>query len=164
MVYLSLRHYASGTFHKVMADLGHVSKTSMSYILRDVSECIASKANKYISFPIDNEKLNQIKSDFYNMAKFPQVVGAIDGSLISIRCPAGPDEKKFVGRKSEHHTINIQAIVDSNRRFLNVIAKFSGSTNDSYIWNACELKHYFDEGIIDGILLVINLFISLLFI
>jgi len=43
--------------------------------------------------------------------------------------------------------------VDSNKKFLNVSAKFAGSTNDSYIWNASDLKVYFDNGTINGILL-----------
>ena len=52
------------------------------------------------------------------------------------------------------HSINIQGVCDAELKFLNIIAKWPGSTHDSFIWNNCALKEMFEDGTIsDGWLL-----------
>ena len=59
------------------------------------------------------------------------VDGAIDGSHIPMIAPS-IDKYAYVIRK-QHHSINMQAICDSNLIFQNVVATWSGSHHDSFI-------------------------------
>jgi hypothetical protein len=52
---------------------------------------------------------------FHSIAQFPNVIGAIDGTLIPIQGLSGAEEPNFVCRKG-YHAINVQAVADHNLR------------------------------------------------
>ncbi|XP_062608636.1 putative nuclease HARBI1 [Saccostrea cucullata] len=85
-----------------------------------------------IKFPVTANELRHVKSEFYDIAKFPNCVGAIDGTLIPIKGMSGPQEPAFVCRKN-FHALNIQAVTDSNMRFLQINTCFPGATHDSFV-------------------------------
>lgn len=58
-----------------------------------------------------------MKEGFYAIAHFPNVVGAIDGTLIPIRGMNGEDEPVYVCRKN-FHALNVQGVVDANMRYI----------------------------------------------
>ncbi|ESO99696.1 hypothetical protein LOTGIDRAFT_173581 [Lottia gigantea] len=68
-----------------------------------------------ILFPNDTEELRRIKEEFYDMAQVPNVVGAIDGTLIPIQGMSSDDEHVYVCRKG-FHSLNIKAVVDAKMR------------------------------------------------
>ncbi|XP_072166060.1 putative nuclease HARBI1 [Diadema setosum] len=74
----------------------------------------------------------------------PNTLGCIDCTHIPLRAPS-ENEHTFVNRKGRH-TMNIQAIVDSKMRFLNVVAKWPGSTHDAFIWESCNVLEDFRMG------------------
>ncbi|CAG4958262.1 unnamed protein product [Colias eurytheme] len=78
---LTLRFYALGTMLISVADFVGVSKTSACRIVRDISFAIAKLYKKYIYMHSDTEQ------DFYNVARFPRVLGALDGTHIRIQSP-----------------------------------------------------------------------------
>nr|XP_022309101.1 putative nuclease HARBI1 [Crassostrea virginica] len=72
-----------------------------------------------------------------NVADFPNVVGAIDGTLIPILGMSSDDEHVFVSRKG-FHAINMQGIVTTDLKFTNIVCKYGGSAHDAYILaNSC---------------------------
>jgi hypothetical protein len=78
--------------------------------------------------------------DFYNIAGFPNVIGSIDGTHVAIKTPSF-EEHVFVKRKNVH-SINVMDVCNANLKFLNLIAKWPGSTHDSFVWSnstLCEL-------------------------
>ena len=68
------------------------------------------------------------------MAKFeedyriPQIVGAIDGSHIEINAPSEIKEDYY--NRKQHYSVNLQAIVDSNLKFMNVSVGYPASIHD----------------------------------
>ncbi|XP_018314287.1 putative nuclease HARBI1 isoform X3 [Mycetomoellerius zeteki] len=84
---LTLRFYATGTFQDTIADFGGIHKSTMCRIIKKVTTAIASLRPQYINFPNTNQSLRQTKEKFYNIACFPRVVGAIDGTHIKILSP-----------------------------------------------------------------------------
>ena len=44
------------------------------------------------------------------------------------------------------HSINIQAICDSNLKFIDIVAKWPGSTHDAFIWRQSEINHQIESG------------------
>jgi hypothetical protein len=54
-------------------------------------------------------ELRKVKDGFHGITNFPNVVGAIVGTLIPIQGMAGEDEPSFICRKG-FHAINVQAV------------------------------------------------------
>ncbi|XP_052233277.1 putative nuclease HARBI1 [Dreissena polymorpha] len=70
----------------------------------------------------------------------PNVIGAVDGTLIPIIAPSEAEEV-YVCRKG-YHAINVQAVVDHEMRFTDVVAQWPGSVHDSTIMENCALKQW----------------------
>lgn len=81
-ILLTLRFYALGTMLVAVGDYIGVSKSAASRIVRDVSQAIARLYPKYIYVHSNTTE------DFYNIARFPRVLGAIDGTHILMQSPS----------------------------------------------------------------------------
>ena len=56
------------------------------------------RANDFIKFPKTEAETRQAMQEFLNISRFPQVVGALDGSHIPIKAPKD-DPNEYVNRK-----------------------------------------------------------------
>jgi len=110
-VMVALRFYATGSFQLVNADVHRLSRSSVSNITRDVTQCLNRVSNQYIKMPTDQVELNTNMQGFHNIADFPNV-RAIDGTHIRIKSPS-EDEHLYVNRKN-YHSVNVQGVCDSN--------------------------------------------------
>ncbi|XP_056435275.1 putative nuclease HARBI1 [Gadus chalcogrammus] len=144
----AVRFYATGSFLNTVGDTLGLSKASVSRVVHRVSSTLSDKLPK---FPTQPAELNSIKRGFFNVARFPNVIGAIDGTHVRIQAPSD-HEHLFVNRKG-YHSLNIQAVCDSNLKFLNCVARWPGSCHDSRVLQNSQLYQAFEDGIIDGILL-----------
>jgi len=83
----------------------------------------------------------------------PFVIGAIDCTHIHVRPTDVPDKELFRNRKGKL-SLNCQAVVDADLRFLNLVTRWPGSVHDSRIFRTSELYASFETNEIDyGILL-----------
>lgn len=79
-----MRFYATGSHLLSAADFSGISKTSSHRIIHRVSAAIARLRPRYIKFPmLEDEIKKQIK--FFNIARFPRVVGCIDCTHIKVQ-------------------------------------------------------------------------------
>lgn len=74
----ALRFYATGCFQGTIGDLSGVSTATVNRIVHKVSRAIASLRRDYIVFPETNEEIRRTQRMFFQKAKFPRVIGAID--------------------------------------------------------------------------------------
>ena len=112
----TLRLLAKGDYLSEVSDVHGISISSASRIISDVCNAVCTNMNNNV-FPSTNEELRKVKDGFHSIANFPNVVGAIDGTLIPIQGMAGEDEPSFICRKG-FHAINVQAVVDSELRYV----------------------------------------------
>lgn len=61
-------------------------QTTVSRIIKKVSYAIASLAPNYIIMPNQDEYL-RTQNDSYSIARFPRVIGCVDGTHIKIQSP-----------------------------------------------------------------------------
>ena len=87
--------------------------------------------SRYIRCPYTVGEQANIKRQFAAMSGFPNVIGAIDCTHVAIRAPS-ENEFIYVNRKNVH-TINVQIICTSSMVFTNLVARWPGSTHDSFI-------------------------------
>jgi hypothetical protein len=117
----ALRFYSQGAFFRATGDCINISKSSQSRCVYNVSEALSLKVNQFVKFP--KTELSSMKHRFYAIKQMPNVIGAIDGT--QIMTPKKDIESDYVNRKNRH-SINVQAIADSNLEFINVVAKYPG--------------------------------------
>jgi hypothetical protein len=108
--------------------------------------------NRCIQFPYTIWEQANIKRQFAAMSGFPNVIGAIDCTHIAIRAPH-ENEFIFVNRKHVH-SINVQVICEANMILTNVVARWPGSTHDSFIVMHSSVGNRLEAGAVrDGWLL-----------
>ena len=101
-------------------------------------------APNFIYMPSNSNEILRTKKEFCEVAGFPGVIGCIDGSHIPIIAPH-QDKFAYVNSK-KFHSVNIQGICDANLVFLDVVAKWPGSSHDSFILQASQVNDDFDQG------------------
>ncbi|XP_062588934.1 putative nuclease HARBI1 [Saccostrea cucullata] len=86
---------------------------------------------------------NDITRPTRRICGFPNVIGAIDGTHVGIKSPSF-EEHVFVNRKN-YHSINTMAVCDAKLKFINIVAKWPGSSHDSFVWNNSTLCQLFEN-------------------
>ncbi|KAJ8959561.1 hypothetical protein NQ317_000754 [Molorchus minor] len=84
---LTLRYFATGSMLVVVGDFCGIHKSTASRIVKKVSEAIASLRDRFINFPEDPHEIDRICTKFYEVARFPRVIGTIDCTHIKIPSP-----------------------------------------------------------------------------
>ncbi|KAH7941454.1 hypothetical protein HPB49_013820 [Dermacentor silvarum] len=65
--------------------------------------------------------------------KIPSTIGCVDGSYISIRCPAGKVRSVY-GNRHHYPSVTLQGICDNKKRFLDVSTGAPSKMHDSRIF------------------------------
>ncbi|GFY54760.1 nuclease HARBI1 [Trichonephila inaurata madagascariensis] len=94
-----------------IADLFDVSQPTVCRVVHRVSEAIASLLPDFIHLPVNREECKTVSRKFFNIAGFPKVIGALDGTFVRIVSPGGEDAER------------------------NVVARWPGSAHDSTVFN-----------------------------
>lgn len=82
---LTIRFYATGQFYVATGDFGGIHKTTAGRIIKRVTNALVTLRERLIKFPEDEEGKREIKAGFYGLARFPNVIGAVDGTHIPIQ-------------------------------------------------------------------------------
>lgn len=123
----------------ICSEMFAIGRSTVSRVLREVVHAINDSLRHEIMWPT-GDRLRETQTKFSNLCGLPGVVGAIDGTHIAISKPAvgAPDYFYF---KSGGYTVNCQAVVDSDKRFLDLYVGMPGSTNDSRMLRRSSLYH-----------------------
>lgn len=149
----------SGTTQWMVGGNAGTSQPSTSRIIEAASNALIVKRREFIKFPTARNALAENKQGFHEIAGFPNIIGAIDGTQCAIKAPS-QNEPAFVCRKG-FHSINVQIVTNPKFEIIDIVAKWPGSTHDSFIWNNCGLKAYLgrtaSSGWLIGIIGIITL-------
>ena len=88
--------FAIGHFQGTDGDLTQVSQPSVSRIIKRILIAIAQNRHQF-EFGLTN--LTKAKLDFFEYADLPNIVDAIDGTLIKIVNPGGKNAEIYRWRK-----------------------------------------------------------------
>ena len=148
----TLRYLGTNAHQLVIADSLGLSQKTVSNCFTKVVGLLADMAPRFITFPADVASQRQTQAEFAQVAGFPGVLGCLDCTHVRLISPTDENKAQFYCRKG-YPSLNVQAVCDSRRRFINVVAKWPGSCHDSFIvrqsavWTAFEAGH---TGIILG--------------
>ena len=151
-VITTLRYLVTGKMQLCSGDDIGMTQQSVSKVITQTLDALTAPPAPFIArcikFPQLQDEIRQRQAKFREIANFPGVVGAIDGTHIRIVAPR-EHEAEYINRKN-YHSLNIQVVFDARYRILDVVSKWPGSVHDSRIWNECGLKRGFENGSVPG--------------
>ncbi|KAL2087184.1 hypothetical protein ACEWY4_018243 [Coilia grayii] len=128
----ALRFYATGSYYEVLGDGLGLSRASLSRAVTAVTDVLLLHLAERMSFPSTPEDIRRVNQGFHAIAGLPRVIGAIDGTLVPIATPSthGP---RYICCKG-YAAINAMVVCSAEGEFLDVVARWPGSTHDAFIW------------------------------
>ncbi|CAK1580190.1 unnamed protein product [Parnassius mnemosyne] len=81
----TLRYYATNNSQLTIGDFSRLSTPTAHKIIHRVSAAMASLNHEYIKFPNTQQEIRQNQREFYGIARFPRVIGAMDCTHIRTR-------------------------------------------------------------------------------
>lgn len=146
MVLTTLRFLATGSFLQVVGDFGGIHKSTASRKICMVLEEIAQLGQQFIKMPRTEAEMNSERQGFFNIARLPRCIGALDCTHIKIESPGGAIGENFRNRKG-FFSYNVQAICSSDLKFQNIVCRWPGSAHDSNIFRNSRVRNDFENGI-----------------
>jgi len=141
---LALNFYANGSFLRVAGDFGGISIPTASRTVARVSRAIAALRPRYIKMPKGDEA-TEIKQAFYNIARFPRCIGALDCTHVKIQSPGGHNAEIFRNRK-QFFSLNVQTVADPFLKVRDIVVRWPGSCHDSHIFRNSALYTSLETG------------------
>lgn len=126
-ILITLRYFATASYHLVTADFYGVSESSVCNIVRIVSDKIAQLAEQFIKMPSTDEEIENNKLSFFSIAGMPSIIGAIDGTLIKIQKVGGVQNKTDFFSRKQFYCLNVQVVSDAQARILDIVARWPGT-------------------------------------
>lgn len=142
---LTLRYLATGKMQLCNGDDMGVSQPTVSRAISVTLQSLSSDrmVQQFIRFPVQADQIRRNQEHFFQVAGFPGIVGAIDGTHVQIIAPS-VDENEFINRH-HYHSINVQVVFDASYKILDIVAKWPGSTHDSRILRESGLHVLFEN-------------------
>ena len=121
----------NGFYHDIGGHHG-IHRTTVHRVVHRVKDQILALEERdetsVINFP---QNLLSVAREFKEIANFPAVVGAIDGSKVIV-CPPKDDEDAYVDRKS-NHSLTLQIVAGPNFYIYDSVSNCPGKMHDSRV-------------------------------
>ncbi|OWY98698.1 Nuclease HARBI1 [Phytophthora megakarya] len=126
-----------------------VSRTSFTRLLSELEPHIYKQTTNFGEHLSAEVRLVfifllRLAMEFEEGYGIPGCVGALDGCQIPIAHPAMKNSRKFFNRKG-FYSLNMSAIVDRNRRFLDIDVKWPGSVGDNRVFSNSTVGRVYEE-------------------
>ncbi|XP_066601197.1 putative nuclease HARBI1 [Prorops nasuta] len=125
-----------------VCDRFNLCKSTVWKCVFNTSYVLQNHVNDYIKWPQYRE-LMQNQNNFQEVSNFPGIVGVIDGCHIRISAPINYPNS-YINRKG-YHSIILQGICDSKRKFIDVFIGYCGSVHDARVWQYSHIKELIDN-------------------
>ncbi|CAI6356321.1 unnamed protein product [Macrosiphum euphorbiae] len=113
------------TVMRIVAQVFNCSESSFFVVFNRVVEFLLNILPSIIKMPTSNDDKIQCAYEFQQIAGIPDVLGAIDGSYISIRKPKHKIRSTYFNR---HHdcSLTLQGICNAKKKFVDVFTETPG--------------------------------------
>ena len=123
--------------YRTIANLFGVSRSFVCKCVKDVCAAVVNRLQStFVFFPKEHE-LENIINTYKRKWGFPACVGALDGTHIPIIAPA-QNHADYVSRKG-YHSVVMQAVVDCNYLFRDIVDGWPGSVHDARVLSNSEI-------------------------
>lgn len=129
-IYLFIWYMSNTLTFRQLANLFGISKSASWNTIVRVSSWIVSIAHEFIKWPEANE-VPLVEMGFYRKRSIPGIIGAIDCAHFKINRPKDNAIKYF--NRNHYYSLNLQAIVDADKKFLDIHCGEPGSLHDARV-------------------------------
>ncbi|XP_037526721.2 putative nuclease HARBI1 [Rhipicephalus sanguineus] len=112
-----------------------LGETTAFRLIERVMDYLVELAKTVIAFPDD---LQGLSTKFEQLSGVPGVIGCIDGSYISIRCPATKVRSTYINRHN-YISMTLQGVCDHEKRFLDVTVGNPSKIHDARVFENSRL-------------------------
>lgn len=137
-LYIVIWFLASSESYRQLASRFGTCESVVHESVEMVVKAIIQELGDIIKFPETQEECRSIASKFKGRNGFPGIVGAIDGTHITIMKPADEPDS-WIDRKG-NYSIAVTAVVDSDKRFIYTSIGCPGSFHDQRVYRLCNLS------------------------
>ncbi|MCO5598229.1 hypothetical protein L7F22_052321 [Adiantum nelumboides] len=132
-------HYlgVGGPVHNIANTYG-LGRSTVGRVFCQFIAAMMKHKSKFIRWPRTAVDLQQVKDDFKAKQGFPNNCGALDVTHIDMELPCGEAHVAWYDR-NHNYSMTLQAVVDSEMRFLNVMFGAPGVCNDIRILRNSQL-------------------------
>ncbi|KAK4880427.1 hypothetical protein RN001_008573 [Aquatica leii] len=132
-VFNTLYFLATGTFLRVVGDTGGQDKSTISRSIAEVLHHLANLRPEYVAMPENQEEIEQVRQEFFNISRFPRCVGAIDCTHVKIRPSSGGIDERYRNRKG-FFSFNVQVVSDAKCLIRDIVCRWHGAAHDATIF------------------------------
>ena len=133
----------------LVADKAALGKSTVHEILRQVCNAISLHFGHLIAWPV-GRRLIRTAAGFQSKQRFPNCIGAIDGSHIYVAAPSNTIVAADHRNRNKSFSILLQGVVDSKCYFTSINTGPPGSLHDSAHFRSSELYRKVEAGIMGG--------------
>ncbi|KAK2633749.1 hypothetical protein Ddye_028541 [Dipteronia dyeriana] len=133
MVAVALRRLGSGESLSNIGDSFGLNQSTVSQITWRFVEAMEEKALHHLQWPTTEAEMENLKSKFEKIRGLHNCCGAIDITHIVMNIPAVDLSNNVWLDREKSYSMILQAIVDPEMRFRDIITGWPGSLNDALV-------------------------------
>lgn len=146
-VAVALRRLSSGDSLIAVADFFGTKHSTISQVTWRFVEAVEQKGLPHLQWPSTEDEISEIKSKFEKLKGLPNCCGAIDTTHIHMLLSSSEAETKMWIDREKNHSMVLQAIVDPDMRFLDVLTGWPGKMNDLSILQNSKIFNLSEKGV-----------------
>lgn len=145
-VAVALRRLSSGESLSNIGDYFGMNQSTVSQITWRFVEAMEERGLHHLRWPSTESEMEDIKSKFEKIRGLPNCCGAIDITHIVMTLPTMDPSNDVWFDREKNYSMILQAIVDPEMRFLDVIAGWPGSLSDAVVLRSSGFSKLAEEG------------------
>ncbi|XP_068644504.1 protein ALP1-like [Aristolochia californica] len=132
-VAVALRRLSSGQSLLNIGDSFGMNQSTVSQVTWRFVEAMEKRALHHLQWPNTENEMKEIKFKFEKICGLPNCCGAIDTTHIMMCLPTVDPSNDIWFDREKNHSMVLQAIVDPDMRFRDIVTGWPGSMNDSLV-------------------------------
>jgi DDE superfamily endonuclease len=154
---IAIGYFAGGRLYDLMTTY-NVGHTDARKSVWDVVQAVNHYCDQLkIEYPTDHDEQRKIAVEFEKKSKagFKGCAGCIDGVLIWMSCPSkeecektGVGAAKYYCARKAKYGLNLQAVCDVKRKFLDLSITQGGASSDYVAFQSSELRQKLDNNLL----------------
>nr|KYP58566.1 Putative nuclease HARBI1 [Cajanus cajan] len=145
-VAVALRRLGSGESLVTIGDSFGVNHSTVSQVTWRFVESMEERGLHHLQWPSTEVEMNEIKSKFENIQGLPNCCGVIDVTHITMCLPASEPSCNVWLDHKKNHSMVLQAIVDPDMRFRDIVTGWPGKMQDWLIFESSNFNKLCEKG------------------
>ncbi|KAL2332108.1 hypothetical protein Fmac_019689 [Flemingia macrophylla] len=145
-VAVALRRLGSGESLVTIGDSFGVNHSTVSQVTWRFVESMEERGLHHLQWPSTEVEMNAIKSKFEKICGFPNCCGVIDATHITMCLPASEPSCNVWLDHKKNHSMVLQAIVDPDMRFRDIVTGWPGKMEDWLIFESSNFNKLCEKG------------------